>query len=94
MTPCSADANPDAVAFDRGTLPFLRTISGEDARKLLEYRVAESLRKRIDELADKCQADTLSDSERLEYEGYVRANKFVAVLQVQVSKALLTRGIE
>ena len=32
----------------------------------------------------------LTDEERAEYEGYVRANNFVAVLQAKARKILLT----
>lgn len=41
----------------------------------------QALRSRIDSLASKCTEGELNDDERAEYEGYVRANKFVAVLR-------------
>ncbi len=40
-----------------------------------------ALKKRIEELAAKSTKGELIDEERGEYEGYVRANKFVAVLR-------------
>ena len=36
---------------------------------------------RIEELAAKSTEGELSEAERSEYEGYVRANKFVAILK-------------
>ena len=38
---------------------------------------------RIEELARKSTEDELTEDERAEYAGYVRANKFVAVLRRQ-----------
>ena len=56
-------------------------------RKLLEailqFRPSPELQVRIDELAAKSTEGELADAERSEYEGYVRANKCVAVLQRQ-----------
>jgi hypothetical protein len=79
----------DADAFDRGTDPVLRIFSPEQARQLVDYQGDDQLRQRIDELADKSCAGALSPSERAEYEGYVRANKFVATLQAQARKLLV-----
>lgn len=78
----------DASAFDRGTDPVLRMLSPEQARQLVDYQGEEQLRLRIDELAEKSREGLLSAPERAEYEGYVRANKFVAVLQAQARKFL------
>lgn len=75
-------------AFDRGTVPVLRVFTNDQARQVTEYRADDSLRARIDELADKSNDGTLSEDERAEYEGYVRANKFVAVLQAQARKLI------
>jgi hypothetical protein len=78
----------DSHAFDRGTTPVMRFIPQEQAQKLVQYQADESLRQRIDELGAKSNQGTLTASERAEYEGYVRANKFVAVLQAQARKIL------
>ena len=48
----------------------------------------ESLRGRIEELADKSTEGELTDSERAEYEGYVKANKFIVILQAKAKKLL------
>lgn len=78
----------DTQAFDRATYPVLRIISIEHAKQLVEYQGDTAVRSRIDELAAKCNEGELSPDERAEYEGYVRANKFVAVLQSQARKFL------
>ncbi len=75
-------------AFDRGTAPVLRLISPDQTRQLVKFQADDSLRKRIDELAAKSTDGALSPDERAEYEGYVRANKFVAILQAQARKIL------
>ena len=78
----------DMAAFDRGTGPVLQVISPEQARQLVDYEGDDELRERIDELAEKCNEGLLSPAEQAEYEGYVRANKFVAILQAQARKRL------
>jgi hypothetical protein len=78
----------DTAAFDRGTTPVLRLFSPEQAKQIVQFQGDEQLRLRIDELAAKSSAGTLTAAERAEYEGYVRANKFVAILQAQARKLL------
>ncbi len=76
-------------AFDRGIDPVLRIIlSNDKARNLAEYQADRTLQDRIEELAGKCNEGNLTDDERAEYEGYVRANNFVAVLQAKARKLL------
>lgn len=76
----------DTAAFERGISPVIHMLSPDQARQLLEYRGDERLRQRIDELATKSNEGTLSPQEFAEYQGYVRANKFIAVLQAQARK--------
>jgi hypothetical protein len=78
----------DTKAFDRGTYPVLQIISIEHAKQLVQYKGDAAIRSRIDELAAKSNEGELSPEERAEYEGYVHANKFVAVLQAQARKFL------
>ena len=72
-----------SAAFDRGTDPILGLFSVEQARRLVDYRGDESLQRRIEELAQKSNEGDLSDEEQAEYEGYVRANKFIAIFDRQ-----------
>lgn len=78
----------DTDAFERGTDGILRFFTVDQARELIAFRGDESLRNRIDELARKCNEGELSDQERAEYEGYARANQFIAVLQAKARKLL------
>ena len=74
---------PEIEAFDRGVRPVLQIVLPDRAEAVLEFRAAPELQARIEELAGKSTEGQLTEAERAEYEGYVRANKFVAVLQRQ-----------
>jgi hypothetical protein len=81
----------DSAAFDRGTDPIIGLFNVEQARALVAYRGDEALRERIEELAHKSTEGELSSAERAEYEGYIQANKFIAVLQAKAKKLLNNR---
>lgn len=76
----------DVEAFDRATDGLLQFFSHEKAQALMQYRGDESLRARIEELAEKSNEGKLTEQECAEYEGYVRANKFIAILQAKARK--------
>ena len=71
----------EANAFDRGVRPIAEIVFPDKARAILDFRAAPELVTRIEELAGKSTEGRLTDAERAEYEGYVRANKFIAILQ-------------
>jgi hypothetical protein len=79
-----------AFAFDRVTAPILQLFSEDQARRVVQFQADETLLNRIDELADKSNEGELTADEKAEDEGYVRANKFVAILQAQARKRLTT----
>ena len=78
----------DTVAFDRGTDPILGFFNVEQARAMVAYRGDQAIRARIEELARKNTEGELTEQERAEYEGYVQANKFIAILQAKAQKLL------
>ncbi len=78
----------DNAAFDRGLSSFLRIFLPEKAQQVVEFQSDPDLRDRIDQLARKSTEDELSEQERSEYQGYVRANKFIAVLQRKARQVL------
>jgi hypothetical protein len=51
------------------------------AEAVATFRADPELQARIEELAEKSTEGQLTDAEKAEYAGYVRANKFVAILQ-------------
>lgn len=76
-------ATPEAVAFERGVRPIMKIVLPEKAQAVLRFRPPAKLKARIEELAEKSTEGRLTSSEKAEYAGYVRANKFVAILQRQ-----------
>ena len=73
----------DSSAFDRATQPIFGILSPEQVSQIADYHADQALQDRIVELADKANEGDLSADEQAEYEGYVHANRFVAVLQAQ-----------
>ena len=61
--------------------PLAEIVFPEMSQAVLGFRPAPELQARIEELAAKSTEGELSEAERSEYEGYVRANKFVAILK-------------
>ena len=74
---------PEMAAFDRGVRPVLQIVLPDKAEAVLNFHPDPQLQARIEELAGKSTEGQLTESERAEYEGYVRANKFIAILQRQ-----------
>ena len=69
------------AALERGVRPLAEIVFPEKSQAVLGFRPAPELQARIEELAAKSTEGELSEAERSEYEGYVRANKFVAILK-------------
>ena len=76
-------ATAEKDAFERGVGPVLRIVLPEKAEAVIRFRAAPELQARIEELADKSTEGQLTRAEKAEYTGYVRANKFIAILQRQ-----------
>ena len=64
----------------------------ERAEAVIGFRAAPELQERIDELAEKSAEGQLTEAERSEYAGYVRANKFVAILQQHARRLIEARA--
>jgi hypothetical protein len=76
----------ESLAFDRGVRPVLEIVLPEKAEAIIGFRADPELIARIEELAEKSTEGELTDDERSEYAGYVRANKFVAILKRQAQQ--------
>lgn len=73
----------ESLAFDRGVRPVMEIVLPEKADAIIGFRGDAELQSRIEELAQKSTEGKLTEDERAEYAGYVRANKFVAILKRQ-----------
>ena len=60
---------------------MLQIVLPDKAEAVANFRADPKLRARIEELAGKSTEGVLTETERAEYAGYVRANQFVAILQ-------------
>ena len=69
------------IAFHRGVHTLLQLLLPGKEEAVLAVQPDPALRERIEELAAKSTEGQLTPEEREEYEGYVRANKFVATLR-------------
>ena len=80
------ETTPTTTAFDRGVRPLLQIVLLDRADAVLNFRPDPVLQARIEELATKSTEGELTVHERAEYEVYVRANKFIAILQRQAKQ--------
>jgi hypothetical protein len=78
--------NSETSAFDRGVVPLLQMVLPDRAQLVIDFEVEPALRARIEELAEKSTEGVLTEEERGEYAGYVRANKFVSILKRQAER--------
>jgi len=85
-------ATPEAVAFERGVRPVMEIVLPEKAKAVLGFRPSIKLKARIEELASKSTEGQLSAAEKAEYIGYVRANKFVGILQRQARQIAASKS--
>ncbi len=77
-----------ASVLDRLFDPLSRLLTPEVARRFVDHRFDATVQARINKLARKCNEGQLDDKERAEYETYVHAIDFIAILQLK-ARALL-----
>jgi hypothetical protein len=83
--------NSSGVRLLKGILnPVADALNEEAARQLIGLRADPKTQARIDVLARKCNDGELTPAERAEYESFVLAGEFVAILQAKAR--LLLRG--
>ncbi len=74
------------MAFQRGVSPLLQLLLPGKEDLIMSVMPDRSLRDRIDQLAGKSTEGDLTEEERAEYEGYVRANKFIALMMREAKR--------
>lgn len=74
--------------------PLARCLTPEVARRIVALRASEDVQRRMNELADKSSAGTLSPQERAEYEAWVRAVNLLGVLQAKARKVVTPAPVQ
>jgi hypothetical protein len=74
--------------LDRLLDPLAHSLSPDAARTVVGFRASSEIQARLDELAEKSNEGQLTPDERREYEDYLEAIDFVAVLQAKAREAL------
>ncbi|HBN76300.1 MAG TPA: hypothetical protein DD473_10880 [Planctomycetaceae bacterium] len=75
------NTSTEAMAFGRGLDPLLQILISGHEKELANFHPDPQLATRIEQLSEKANEGELTPEEKMEYLGYVRANKFIAVLQ-------------
>ena len=76
------------VHLDNFLNPIAEILTHESANRLAELRIDSASQVRLDQLAEKSTEGVLTDEERTEYEAYIHAIDFLAVLQAQAKQRL------
>jgi hypothetical protein len=82
--------NGTGLLLDRILEPVSASLNEEAAQKLIALNIDSKTQARVAKLADKCNEGELTADERHEYEMYVMANHFVAILKAK-ARILLAR---
>ena len=80
------EATSETAAFEQGIRPLMEIVLPDKRDAVIGFRADPQLQARIEELARKSTEGQLTEEERAEYSGFVRANKFVAILKRQASR--------
>lgn len=72
--------------------PVTSVFTPELAAKIVNLRPDSDVAARLEELAHKAEAGTLTDQEQIEYEDYVDAGDFIALLKAKARRYLAQRG--
>jgi hypothetical protein len=72
--------------------PTSSALNEDAARKLIGLKADSKARARVADLARKCNEGALTLEEQNEYETYVLAGDFIAILQAQARLLLTRRG--
>jgi hypothetical protein len=84
--------NENGLQLHRVLEPVCSALNEEAAHKLLHLKADRKTKARVAKLADKCNEGDLTPEERHEYEMYVMANDFIAILQATARIMLARKG--
>jgi ATP-dependent helicase/DNAse subunit B len=72
--------------------PVCSSLNEEAAQKLLHLKADRKTQARVAKLAERCNEGELTSEERHEYEMYVMANHFIAMLQAEARLLMARKG--
>jgi hypothetical protein len=78
----------DTTALERVLNPLASSLDRAGLESLVRFRADQQTQDRVDELAEKCNAGTLSAAEEREYDSYVETSRFIAVLKAEARRIL------
>jgi hypothetical protein len=84
--------NSNGMLLDRILEPISSSLNQEAAQKLLTLKADRKTQARVRQLADKCTEGELTPDERREYELYLVANHFIALLKAKARILLARHG--
>lgn len=82
----------NGLLLDRILEPVSSSLNEEAAQKLLTLKADRKTQASVSKLADKCTEGELTPEERHEYEQYLMANHFIAVLKAKARILLARKG--
>jgi hypothetical protein len=83
----STAASTTLDAYERCIGPVLNQLTNRQIKAFIDYRGSAAVQKRMKSLFRKSNEGELTPSERDEYDGYVRANTYLATLQAKARRA-------
>lgn len=72
--------------------PLAEVLTPDSAQAIANLKAKPALQARVDELAELCNEGRLSETERAEYETYVRVGNVINVLKAKAKPALKKQG--
>jgi hypothetical protein len=81
-------AEPSPTTIDELVNQLSKCFTADVARRIIRLKASGKLQSRVNRLAEKSNAGTLTDTERAEYEPYVRFSHFVTLLQIKARNLL------
>jgi hypothetical protein len=81
-----AQAIPSVL--DRMLDPLSRCLDAESAKRLVDLGIDPAVQARVDVLAERANEGLLTPEERSEYEAYINADDFIAILKAKAERFL------
>ena len=67
---------------------LVASLTPESLRSFASFQASKRVQVRVDELARKCNAGTMSDTEQAEYEAYVQVGNILSIMKAKAKRTL------